>query len=526
MSLQPLDSLPKNPLKINKALLSVSDKTGIVELARQLYQSDVEIISTGGTAQKIRESDIPVTDVSEVTGFEECLDGRVKTLHPMIHGGILGRTSHQPDLDEMKRLDIDPIELVVVNLYPFEETIKDPDCTPAIATENIDIGGPTMIRAAAKNFAHVCVLTSPNQYQEFAQELGEKNEISFEKRRQWARTAFNHTSHYDANIANYFNLLDESDDTLPQQLNISLPKSQGLRYGENPHQKAAVYGNQNEFIDCFHGKQLSYNNFTDVDAALNLIADFKDDKPTCAIFKHTVPCGVAVSDNLADAWDKAFATDTMSPFGGIVVVNNELDIDTAQKIDEIFTEIIIAPSYSERALKLLQQKKNRRLIRIQKFPNTDQNLQFRSIFGGALSQEADIKTITKEELQTVTEREPTSKELQDLLFSWKVVKHVKSNAIVYARDGQTIGIGTGQTSRVEASEIAIAKAKQEGLSLEGTAIASDAFFPFADGVEAAAEAGASCVIQPGGSIRDEEVIEAADKLNMNMVFTGNRHFRH
>lgn len=526
MSLQPLDSLPKNSLKINRALLSVSDKTGIVKLARQLHQFDVEIISTGGTAQKIREADIPVTDVSEITGFDECLDGRVKTLHPIIHGGILGRTSHQPDVDEMKRLDIDPIELVVVNLYPFEETITDSDCTPAIATENIDIGGPTMIRAAAKNFAHVCVLTSPMQYNKFGKELSEHTEISFNKRRQWAMAAFNHTAKYDATIANYYNNLETGEEELPQQLNISLPKSQGLRYGENPHQKAAVYGIQNEYIDCFHGKQLSYNNFTDVDASLNLIADFKDDKPTCAIFKHTVPCGVAISDNLADAWDKAFATDTMSPFGGIVAVNKELDIRTAQKVDEIFTEIIIAPSYSEEALKLLQKKKNRRLIRIQEFPNTEKTLQFRSIFGGVLSQEADIKTITKKELKTVTKREPTSKEVQDLLFSWKVVKHVKSNAIVYARDGQTIGIGTGQTSRVEASEIAIAKAKQEGLSLEGTAIASDAFFPFADGVEAAAEAGASCVIQPGGSIRDEEVTEAADKLNMAMVFTGNRHFRH
>ncbi|PAU93395.1 bifunctional phosphoribosylaminoimidazolecarboxamide formyltransferase/inosine monophosphate cyclohydrolase [Aliifodinibius salipaludis] len=526
MSLQPLDSLPKNPLKIKRALLSVSDKTGIVELAQQLHQSDVEIISTGGTAQKIREAGIPATDVSDVTGFKECLDGRVKTLHPIIHGGILGRTSHQPDVDEMDKLDIKPIELVVVNLYPFEETIADPDCTPALATENIDIGGPTMIRAAAKNFAHVCVLTSPNQYQAFTQQLEEKNEISFKNRQKWAKTAFNHTAHYDAAIANYFNDLHKSDEELPQQLNISLPKSQPLRYGENPHQKAAVYGNQKEFIDCFHGKQLSYNNFTDVDAALNLIADFQNDKPTCAIFKHTVPCGVAFSDKLDKAWDKAFATDTMSPFGGIVVVNKELDIDTAQKIDEIFTEIIIAPSYSKEALELLQQKKNRRLIRIKKLPNTVQDLQFRSIFGGALSQEADGKTISSEELKTVTEREPTEQEIEDLLFSWKVVKHVKSNAIVYARDGQTIGIGTGQTSRVEASEIAIAKAKQEGLSLEDTVIASDAFFPFADGVEAAAQAGAACVIQPGGSIRDEEVIEAADKLGLAMVFTGNRHFRH
>lgn len=526
MSLQPLDSLPKNPLKVKRALLSVSNKTSIIKLARQLHQSDVEIISTGGTAKKIREAEIPVTDVSDITGFEECLDGRVKTLHPIIHGAILGRTSHQPDVDDMNRLNIDPIELVVVNLYPFEEAISDPDCTPAVATENIDIGGPTMIRAAAKNFAHVCVLTSPKQYDEFSKELTERTEISFGKRRQWAATAFNHTAHYEATIANYFNNLETNDEELPQQLNISQPKSLTLRYGENPHQKAAVYGTQNEFIDCFHGKQLSYNNFTDVDAALNLISDFWNDKPTCAIFKHTVPCGVAVSDKLDNAWDKAFATDTMSPFGGIVIVNKELDIDTAQKINEIFTEIIIAPSFSPEALELLQQKKNRRLIRIKKLPNTDQNIRFKSIFGGALSQYADIETIRREDLKTVTKRKPTDQEIEDLLFSWKVVKHVKSNAIVYARDGQTNGIGTGQTSRVEASKIAISKAKQEGLSLEGTAIASDAFFPFADGVEAAAQAGASCVIQPGGSIRDEEVIEAADKLGLAMVFTGNRHFRH
>ncbi|MEL7832479.1 bifunctional phosphoribosylaminoimidazolecarboxamide formyltransferase/IMP cyclohydrolase [Fodinibius sp. Rm-B-1B1-1] len=526
MSLQPLESLPEVPLKINRALLSVSDKTGIVELASQLHKADVEIISTGGTAQKIREADIPVTDVSEVTGFEECLDGRVKTLHPIIHGGLLGRTSHQPDVDEMSRLDIKPIELVVVNLYPFEETVAKADCTPATATENIDIGGPTMIRAAAKNFAHVCVLTSPKQYSELTTQLDQQGKILFKTRQGWAKEAFNHTAHYDANIANYFNDLDKDEEQLPQQLNISLQKSQSLRYGENPHQKAAVYGTQNEFIDCFHGKQLSYNNFTDVDAALNLIADFQNDKPACAIFKHTVPCGVAIADSLHKAWDKAFATDTMSPFGGIVVVNKELDLETAQNIDEIFTEIIIAPSYSKEALELLKQKKKRRLIQIKKLPNINRELQFKSIFGGTLTQEADIKTVSKKELKTVTERKPTDQEIEDLLFSWKVVKHVKSNAIVYAKDGQTIGIGTGQTSRVEASEIAIAKAKQEGLSLEGTAIASDAFFPFADGVEAAAEAGATSVIQPGGSIRDEEVIEAANKLNMAMVFTGNRHFRH
>ena len=524
MSLQPLPELPQHPLKINRALLSVSDKTDLLPLAKTLHEEGVELISTGGTAKKIREAGIPVKDVSEVTGFEECLDGRVKTLHPRIHGGLLARTSYKPDIDEIEDLGIEPIELVVVNLYPFKQTIEKPDCTPAIATENIDIGGPTMIRAAAKNFAHVCVLTSPRQYEAFGSELKGKKEISFKLRRELARQAFNHTAGYDAHIANYFNEL--AGEEIPSQLNISLPKSQDLRYGENPHQKAAVYGYQNEFIDCFHGKQLSYNNFLDVDAALNLIADFQDSEPACAIFKHTVPCGIATGESLAKAWAKAFATDTMSPFGGIVAVNKELDLDTAKAIDEIFTEIIIAPSYSQEAEELLTQKKNRRLIRINKPANVSGSKQFKSIFGGALSQEADITAIDFEEFKTVTDRKPTEQEKKDLLFAWKVVKHVKSNAIVYARDGQTIGIGTGQTSRVESSEIAIAKAKQEGLDLEGTAIASDAFFPFADGVEAAAQAGATSVIQPGGSIRDQEVIQAANKHEMTMIFTGKRHFRH
>lgn len=526
MALQPLSQLPQEPLTVNRALLSVSDKTAIVEFAQNLHQKGIEIISTGGTASKVREAGIPVTEVSDLTGFEECLDGRVKTLHPIIHGGILGRTSHQADIDEMDQLDIKPIELVVVNLYPFKQAIAKSDCTPAIATENIDIGGPTMIRAAAKNFAHVGILTKPSQYEEFSTEIEKEGTLSFDKRRQWAKQAFNHTAGYEAAIANYFNSLGQPADELPEQLNVSLPKSQALRYGENPHQQAAVYGSQSEFIDCFHGKQLSYNNFTDVDAALNLIADFRDSKPTCAIFKHTVPCGVASDDRLSNAWKKAFATDTMSPFGGIVVVNKELDLATAKEIDKIFTEIIIAPAYSQEALDLLRRKKKRRLIRIKSMPDTGEGMQFQSIFGGALSQEADLKTISRDELQTVTENEPSEKQLEDLLFAWKVVKHIKSNAIVYAKDNQTIGIGTGQTSRIESSEVAIAKAQKEGLSLEGTAIASDAFFPFPDGIEAAAEAGAVSVIQPGGSIRDEQVIKAADTLGLAMVFTGNRHFRH
>lgn len=525
MTLQPLSELPNHSLQIKRALLSVSDKSGIVSLAKALHQHEVEIISTGGTARTIRNAEIPVTDVSEVTGFEECLDGRVKTLHPIVHGGILGRTSHQSDIEEMNRLDIQPIELVVGNLYPFKETISRPDCTPALATENIDIGGPTMIRAAAKNFAHVCVLTSPGQYKDFASELTDNKTISFEKRQLWAREAFNHTANYDAHVANYFNTLTTEKDTLPEQINISLSRSQELRYGENPHQQAAVYGNQTEYIDCFHGKQLSYNNFLDVDAALNLIADFQDSIPTCAIFKHTVPCGVASDNDLSSAWQKAFQTDTLSPFGGIVVVNRELDLKTATAINKIFTEIIIAPSYSTDAVELLQEKKNRRLVKMKKYQRTDQQ-QYKSIFGGILSQNADQIAVDRSDLKVVTKRKPTEEEIENMLFAWRVVKHVKSNAIVYARDSQTIGIGTGQTSRVEASEIAIAKAQEEELSLDQTAVASDAFFPFPDGVEAAAEAGATCVIQPGGSIRDEQVIKAADELNLSMIFTGNRHFRH
>lgn len=526
MSLQPLSELPTHSLSINRALLSVSDKTDIIPLAQALHKAEVELISTGGTAQKIREADIPVTDVSDITGFKECLDGRVKTLHPMIHGGILGRTSHESDIEEMQRLDIDPIELVVVNLYPFKETISDPDCNPAVATENIDIGGPTMIRAAAKNFAHVCVLTSPGQYSDFTETLDKQSAIPFAKRRQWAKQAFNHTANYDAHIANYFNGLTDSQDDQPEQLNISLPKSQELRYGENPHQQAAVYGNQEEFIDCFHGKQLSYNNFLDVDSALRLIADFREAEPTCAIFKHTVPCGIASDAKLSNAWDKAFQTDTKSPFGGIVIVNKEMDLETAEALNDIFTEIIIAPSFSQKALSLLKEKKNRRLIRQKKQLGATDEQQFRSIIGGALQQQLDFDIIEENDLDVVSDREPTDQEIRDMLFSWKVVKHVKSNAIVYAKEQQTIGIGTGQTSRVEASQIAIAKAQEEGLSLDGTAIASDAFFPFPDGVEAAAEAGATAVIQPGGSIRDDQVIEAANKLGLAMVFTGKRLFRH
>lgn len=524
MAVKPLSSLPETPLKIKRALLSVSDKKGIIELAGALHKHGVELISTGGTAQTLKQHNLPVADVSSLTGFPECLDGRVKTLHPKIHGGILGRTSHPDDVSEMKKLEIDPIELVVVNLYPFKETVASADVTPAIATENIDIGGPTMIRAAAKNFAHVAVLSDPGQYVQFISLLEEKGAIPFEFRRTLARKAFGHTADYDAAISRYMAGLDHCD--IPEQLTVSLAKNTNLRYGENPHQKAAVYGDQNEFIDCFHGKELSYNNYLDIDAALSLMNEFGSEDPVAAIFKHTVPCGVAADKTLPGAYRKAFSTDTQSPFGGIIIVNKELDIETATEIDKIFTEIILAPGFSREAENLLTQKKNRRLARIRKFSAGEGQLNYKSLFGGIIAQEPDNKKVNPDDFKIVTRRKPTDKEYRDLLFAWKVVKHVKSNAIVYARNGQTLGIGTGQTSRVDSSEIAIMKAGNEQLSLEGSAIASDAFFPFPDGVEAAAKAGATAVIQPGGSIRDEEVIAAADEHKMAMIFTGMRHFRH
>ncbi|TNE74000.1 bifunctional phosphoribosylaminoimidazolecarboxamide formyltransferase/IMP cyclohydrolase [bacterium] len=525
MALKPLAALPEHDLHIKRALLSVSDKTGIVELAQALYDAGVELLSTGGTANSIKQAGIPVKDVSEITGFPECLDGRVKTLHPMVHGGILARTSHQPDLDELTSLGISPIELVVVNLYPFKQTIEKPDTTLATAVEFIDIGGPTMVRASAKNFAHVSILTNPEQYASFIAELKERGSISYATRLELGRAAFNHTASYDSDIANYLNALKSKEET-PDAIYVHGEKAHDLRYGENPHQKAGIYGNPGKYIDCFHGKELSYNNYLDVDAALRLIADFEQAEPTVAIFKHTVPCGVGTGNDLLTAWNRAFAADKVSPFGGIVISNRMLDLETAKAIDSIFTEIIIAPSYSDDALELLKKKANRRLITQLKSLKDDKTVQVKSILGGYLYQQADALSINMDEIKVVSNRKPTDAELADLIFSWKVCKHVKSNAIVYAKDGMTLGIGTGQTSRVDASEQAITKAGKEGHDLKGSVIASDAFFPFADGVEAAAKAGVTAVIQPGGSVRDNEVIEMANTYNLAMIFTGIRHFRH
>ncbi len=524
MSIKVVSELSKSPLKIKRALLSVSDKKGLIPLAEALANAGVELISTGGTAKVIKEAGIAVKDVSEITHFPECLDGRVKTLHPKVHAGILARTSYQPDVEQLKELDVEAFQLVVVNLYPFKETISQPDCTLAKAVEYIDIGGPTMVRAAAKNFAHVCILTNAGQYQNFVDELKNKDEITFSTRQELAKAAFNHTAEYDVAIANYFNSITEEG--TPSQMNVSFRKNHDLRYGENPHQLAGVYGHQNVYIDCFHGKELSYNNYLDVDAALHLIADFEDDKPTCAIFKHTIPSGVAIADNLTDAYNKAFSTDTDSPFGGIVIVNQTLDMETAEAINKIFTEIIIAPDYADGVIEMLEQKKNRRLIRQLKSVRDDHSMTFRSIFGGALEQEADIKVINPNDFKVVTKKKPTDDEFAELLFAWKIVKHVKSNAIVYTKDQKTIGIGSGQTSRIDSSEFAIARAKKFNHDLKSSVIASDAYFPFADNIEVAVKAGATAVIQPGGSIRDDEVIQMADKYNLSMIFTGARHFRH
>ena len=524
MSIKPLAELPKNPLKIKRALLSVSDKTGITELATALHNQGVELVSTGGTAKVLRDAGLPVKDVSELTHFQECLDGRVKTLHPVVHAGILARTSYEPDQKELEKLAIDPIELVVVNLYPFQNTVADPDCTLAKATEFIDIGGPTMVRAAAKNFAHVCILTSPDQYSSFAGELGENGAITYKTRFELSRQAFMHTAAYDTAIANYLNQVDEV--TLPENLQISLPLSSSLRYGENPHQNAAVYGDQTKYIDCFHGKQLSYNNYIDIDSALRIITEFGDDDPSCVIIKHTIPSGAAIGTTLSEAYDKAFSTDTSSPFGGIVIVNKKLDLKTAESIDKIFTEIIIAPDFDDDTLTLLTKKANRRLIKILQPVSKENRWQFRSLFGGALYQENDNYLTSRSEMKVATKREPTPEEWNDLLFAWKIVKHVKSNGIVFAGNQMTLGIGSGQTSRIDSSEIAVARAAKYGLSLKESVVASDAYFPFPDGLLAANEAGATAAIQPGGSIRDELVIEAADKCGMAMVFTGHRHFRH
>jgi phosphoribosylaminoimidazolecarboxamide formyltransferase/IMP cyclohydrolase len=516
----------------------VFDTTGIVPFARRLHNQGVALLSTGGTARTLREAGLPVDDVSDVTGHPEVLDGRVKSMHPAIHAGILARRTDESDLHELDEHGIAPIDLVVTNLYPFDDAIAEAPNDVGHAVENIDIGGPTMVRAAAKNHFFVGVVTNPADYDAVADELdAQEGKLSMATRQRLATTAFEHTAAYDQAIASYFTQhvarngeTDDDPDGLPNRLREDLPHVQTLRYGENPHQRAALYGTPERFFEKLHGKALSFNNLIDLSAGLLLIDEFRDHAPTVGILKHTNPCGVATAESLDTAYERAFATDRQSPYGGIVAVNQPLDLATAEAIDSIFTEIIIAPEFEEGVLGLLMQKKRRRLIRSEAPAREDTRFDMRSVLGGLLVQDRDPVFPAAAEMQdgwdVVTDRVPTDVERADLDFAWRVAKHVKSNAIVYVRDQATLGIGAGQMSRIDASELAVMKGKKSELDFTGSVVASDAFFPFADGLVAAAEQGARAAIQPGGSIRDDEVIAAANAHDMAMVFTGHRHFRH
>lgn len=504
------------------ALISVSDKTGVLEFAKELvHHHHYTILSTGGTAKLLSSNGIPVTEVSDYTGFPEMMDGRVKTLHPKIHGGLLCLRSNPSHMEQAKEHNISMIDLVVVNLYPFESTVAKPDCTLEDAIENIDIGGPSMLRSAAKNHADVTVVCDNRDYPAVLEALRKGGDELKQLRRKLALKVYQRTSAYDAAIATYLNEKYNGGD-LPDTLNIGLPMVQKMRYGENPHQQAALYGDFNRFFKQLHGKELSYNNIIDITAAAELISEFE--KPTLAILKHTNPCGVASCDNLVEAWNQAFETDKQAPFGGIIVVNRKMEEDLAEIISHIFSEVIIAPDYSDRAIEILTKKKNLRVM-ISTYKNRPK-LQIKSVIGGMLAQTSDSIEELKANMKVVTKRQPTEEEWRALLFGWKVVKHVKSNAIVYAGCERTLGIGAGQMSRVDSSNIAVWKAGEAKLPLKGSVVASDAFFPFADGLVAAANAGATAAIQPGGSVRDAEVIAAADENNMAMVFTSIRHFRH
>lgn len=514
--------------KVTRALISVSDKTGIVDFCRELNQLDIEILSTGGTFKTLSENNIPATEVSDYTGFPEMMDGRVKTLHPKVHGGILGRRGIDDAV--MSANGIQPIDMVVVNLYPFEQTIAKPDCDFETAIENIDIGGPTMIRAAAKNHTDVAVVVNPIAYASIIEELkSNANQLSAKTRFNLALTSFEHTARYDTAIATYLSNL--SGEEFQGTLNLQFYRKQTMRYGENPHQHAAFYQEKNPESGTIaaakqlQGKELSYNNIADADAALECVKSFE--KPTCVIVKHSNPCGVAEADNINEAYDKAYATDPTSAFGGIIAFNRELDEQTAAAIvSRQFVEVIIAPSVSAAAQAVLADKANVRVLESGTWNAEAKSFDYKRVNGGLLVQDKDLGKITAADLKIVSKRAPTEQELADLLFAWKVAKFVKSNAIVYSKQAQTIGVGAGQMSRVYSAKIAGIKANDAGLEVPGSVMASDAFFPFRDGIDAAAEAGITAIIHPGGSMRDAEVIAAADENNIAMVFTGMRHFRH
>ncbi len=516
-----------NPIK--RALLSVSDKAGIVDFARGLAALNVEILSTGGTAKLLAEQGVPVTEVSNYTGFPEMMDGRVKTLHPKIHGGILARRG--VDEAAMQTHDIGGIDLVAVNLYPFQKTVANPDCDLATAIENIDIGGPTMVRAAAKNHASVTIIVESGDYAVVLQQMqNNQGAVNDDKRFELAVKAFAHTAGYDAAISNYLGGLNQ---TFPEKYALQVSRKQSLRYGENPHQSAAFYVEESDLQPSistakqWQGKELSFNNIADTDAALECVKSFSG-QPACVIVKHANPCGVATGDSLLQAYDRAYQTDTESAFGGIIAFNSELDSDTAREIlQRQFVEVIIAPSIHDDALSVLTEKPNVRVLSCGQWAQQKLAIKdYKRVTGGLLVQDIDQDNLTVADVTVVSARAPSDQEMQDLMFAWKVAMYVKSNAIVYAKGQATIGVGAGQMSRVNSARIAGLKAQDAGLDVVGSVMASDAFFPFRDGIDNAGKAGITAVIQPGGSMRDQEVIDAANEHGMAMVFTGKRHFRH
>jgi phosphoribosylaminoimidazolecarboxamide formyltransferase/IMP cyclohydrolase len=524
------------PVPIERALVSVYEKTGIAEFARALARAGVEVVSTGGTAKLLRESGVRVREVSELTGWPEMLGGRVKTLHPKVHGGILFRRNRSDDGDETRKQGIAAIDLVVVNLYPFEATAARADISAEDLIENIDIGGPAMVRSAAKNFESVAVVTDPSDYASLLAEFEKGRDWSLKTRLALARKAFAMTARYDSLIATELERLQAADGSVvlaerpefPARLHLELSRHASLRYGENPHQKSALYipsgapASGLAGARQLQGKELSYNNLVDLDAAWLVVREFAE--PACAIVKHNNPCGTAEQNTLAEAYRQALACDPVSAFGGVMAFNRTMDRETAEEVAKLFAECIVAPGYDAAAREALAGKKNLRLMQIGSMgAETALPWDLKRISGGVLIQDLDTRTISESEVKVVTKRQPSQDELRDLFFGWKVAKHVKSNAIVFARGGRTLGIGAGQMSRVDSVKIAVMKAQQ---SLSGSAVASDAFFPFPDGVEEAARAGAATVIQPGGSVRDADVIAAADRLGLSMVFTGVRHFRH
>ena len=516
-------------MKVKHALISVSDKTGVADFAKELIGLGVDILSTGGTAEVLSKADIPIKEVSDVTGFPEMLDGRVKTLHPVIHAGILAKREKKQHMETLKKHRIGTIDLLVCNLYPFEKTIHKPKVTMEEVIENIDIGGPTLIRAAAKNYKDVIVVTNSNQYNKVINSLKEKGELSIGEKEKLALAAFTHTAQYDSIISSYLRN-KWTDELLPNNNSIALRKIQDMRYGENPHLTGGFYKKIPETVEpCvtnavkIQGKELSYNNILDADCAIECIKEFTD--PTCVIIKHATPCGIASASSLIQAWKDAYATDTYSPFGGIVSFNKEVKEDVANELSNLFLEVIIAPGFNSDALEIFGKKKNLRLLELKGLDKKidRKGMIFRSVVGGFLSQERDVKLTTKKDWKIVTKKKPTEKEILSMYFAVKCVKHVKSNSVVFVKDTHTVGIGGGQTARVDATWIATQKGKE---NIQGSIMASDAFFPFRDGIDVAASAGVKAIIQPGGSIRDNEVIKAADEQGIAMVFSGQRYFRH